>query len=157
MTETRIHPVTGEVLTRQTRKQTVNFGSLSAEVEVPGWYPEGDGDSIHSGRDLSAKEAVFEELRKDYGDRVRRIRKELKLTQAEAGNLVGGGPRAFQKYEKGVMAPSEAAVGLLEILLQDPAKIEVLRSLRKHKPTVSEYAAPHGAPRKRSRRDHAST
>lgn len=130
MTETRIHPVTGAVLTRQVRKQRVTFGTLSDEVEVPGWYPADGEDSIHSGTDLAAKDAALSSLRKAYGDRVRRIRKSLKLTQAEAGALIGGGPRAFQKYESGMMAPSEAAMGLLEILSDDPSKLAVLLRLR---------------------------
>jgi HTH-type transcriptional regulator/antitoxin MqsA len=49
MSETRIHPETGQELRRDTRPQTVCVGSLSRVVEVPGWYPEGDGDAIHSG------------------------------------------------------------------------------------------------------------
>ena len=52
MSETRIHPETGKVLSRSVRQQTVNVGSLSRTVEVPGWYPEDDSDSIHSGTDL---------------------------------------------------------------------------------------------------------
>ena len=116
MKETRIHLVTGQVLSRQIRMQTVAFGSLSMEVEVPGWYPEDDSDSIHSGRNLEEKEEAFQELREAYGKRVRQIRKDLKQTLVEAGRIVGGGPRAFQKYKNGVMAPSEAAIGLLEIL-----------------------------------------
>lgn len=53
--------------------QTVTFGPLSAEVDVPGWYPEDDSDLIHSGRDLDKKEEVFQELRQAYGKRVRKI------------------------------------------------------------------------------------
>jgi hypothetical protein len=37
MTETRIHPITGKPLTRQTRRQAVTFGSLATQVDVPGW------------------------------------------------------------------------------------------------------------------------
>lgn len=74
MLETRIHPVTGQVLTRQVRTQTVVIGPLSAAVQVPGWYPEGDGDAIHSGQDLAEEEAVFQALRKSFtlSDRLRR-------------------------------------------------------------------------------------
>lgn len=131
MTDTRIHPVTGKPLTRQTRRQTVTFGSLSTQVDVPGWYPDDESDSLHSGADLAAKDAAWSNLRQAYGERVRAIRKKLRLTQVEAGQLLGGGPRAFQKYERGSMAPSDAAVGLLEILAVDPGKIEVLRNLRR--------------------------
>jgi DNA-binding transcriptional regulator YiaG len=34
-------------------------------------------------------------------DDIRRIRERLGLTQVEAGEVLGGGPRAFQKYESG--------------------------------------------------------
>ena len=39
-------------------------------------------------------------------EEIRRIRKKLGLTQEEAGELIGGGPRAFQKYETGDLLPS---------------------------------------------------
>ena len=142
MTETRIHPVTGKSLTRQTRPQTVTFGSLVVQVDVPGWYPDDDSDSLHSGADLAVKEAAWQNLRHAYGDRVRTIRKKLRLTQVEAGQILGGGPRAFQKYERGAMAPSEAAIGLLEILAVDPDKLELLRNLRgKSTPSPHKNAA----------------
>ncbi len=156
MTDTRIHPITGQVLSRQVRMQTVTFGSLSAEVEVPGWYPEDGSDSIHSGRDLEKKEEVVQELRQAYGKRVRKIRKNLKLTQVEAGSIVGGGPRAFQKYERGVMAPSEAAIGLLEILSVDPSKLSTLKGLRKFNSSINEVVDARRGVSRRSRRDHAS-
>lgn len=156
MTDTRIHPVTGQVLTRQVRLQTVSFGSLSAEVDVPGWYPEDDSDSIHAGRDLDKKEEVFQELRQAYGKRVRKIRKDLKLTQVEAGSIIGGGPRAFQKYERGAMAPSEAAIGLLEILSVDPGKLSILKDVRKFNSSINEGVDARRGGGGHSRRDPAS-
>ncbi|TMJ16087.1 MAG: hypothetical protein E6G94_05260 [Alphaproteobacteria bacterium] len=63
MEEARVHPTTGETLSRGTRRQTIRCGSLSREVEVPGWYPEGDGDGIHNGADLAEADRVFRELR----------------------------------------------------------------------------------------------
>ncbi|KAG5733945.1 hypothetical protein E4T56_gene5744, partial [Termitomyces sp. T112] len=59
MSETRIHPETGQELRRDTRPQTVRVGSLSRVVDVPGWYPEGDGDAIHSGADLRVFNEAF--------------------------------------------------------------------------------------------------
>lgn len=129
--ETRIHPETGKVLTRGERPQLVAFGSLSRVVQVPGWYPDDDSDSIHSGEDLMASDAAFKELRAAYAAHVRRIRKErLKLTQEEAGRLIGGGRRAFQKYESGATPPSDAAIGLIELLDRHPEDLEFLRSIR---------------------------
>lgn len=130
MSETRTHPETGKVLSRSVRQQTVNVGSLSRTVEVPGWYPEDDSDSIHSGADLKVLDAAYLELRVAYAARVKAVRKRLKLTQEEAGRIIGGGKRAFQKYESGATPPSDAAIGLLEILDRHPEELETLRSIR---------------------------
>ncbi len=130
MTETRIHPETGTLLRRSVRPQTVKFGSMTRTVEVPGWYPDDDGDAIHSGADLAESDRVFRELKKAYAAHVREVRKRLKLTQEEAGYLIGGGRRAFQKYESGAMSPSDAAVGLIELLHRHPDEVEFLKSIR---------------------------
>jgi HTH-type transcriptional regulator/antitoxin MqsA len=125
-----MHPETGKLLHRDMRQQTVSVGSLSRTVDVPGWYPDDDSDSIHSGADLKAANEAFLELRTAYAERVRTVRKRLKLTQEEAGRIIGGGRRAFQKYESGATPPSDAAVGLLEILDRHPEEVETLRQLR---------------------------
>ncbi len=106
MTQPRIHPETGQVLRRDARLQTVSVGSMSREVEVPGWYPEDDSDSIHSGAELQALDQAHLELRTAYAARVKAVRKKLGLTQEEAGRIIGGGRRAFQKYESGTTPPS---------------------------------------------------
>jgi HTH-type transcriptional regulator/antitoxin MqsA len=131
MGQTRIHPKTGDVLRRAARLQTLSVGSLAREVEVPGWYPEGDGDSIHSGAELQAIDQAYLELRAAYAARVKAVRKKLGLTQEEAGRIIGGGRRAFQKYERGTMQPSEAAVGLIEILDRHPEEVTTLRNIRR--------------------------
>ena len=130
MTETRIHPETGRTLRRDVRPQVVAFGSMRRTVDVPGWYPDDDGDSIHTGAELAESDRVFQDLKAAYAAHVRRIRKRLKLTQEEAGRIIGGGRRAFQKYESGATPPSDAAVGLIELLERHPEEIEFLRSIR---------------------------
>ena len=130
MTETRVHPETGKILRRDVRTQTVSFGSMTRAVDVPGWYPDDDSDSIHSGADLAGSDLAFRELRSDYAAHVRSIRRKLKLTQEEAGRIIGGGRRAFQKYESGATPPSDAAVGLIELLHRHPEDLEFLKSLR---------------------------
>jgi HTH-type transcriptional regulator/antitoxin MqsA len=103
---------------------------MSRVVEVPGWYPDDESDSIHSGADLKASDEAFRDLRTAYARRVKSVRISLKLTQEEAGRIIGGGRRAFQKYESGKTPPSDAAVGLLEVLSRHPEEINVLRQLR---------------------------
>jgi HTH-type transcriptional regulator/antitoxin MqsA len=128
--ETRIHPETGETLRRGVRRQTVRYGSLARAVDVPGWYPEGAGDGVHTGPDLAAADGAFRELRDEYSAHVRQARKRLKLSQEEAGRIIGGGKRAFQKYESGATPPSDAAVGLIELLIRHPEDVETLRAIR---------------------------
>jgi HTH-type transcriptional regulator/antitoxin MqsA len=130
MTDTRIHPETGKTLRRGVRPQLVAFGSMTRTVDVPGWYPDDDSDSIHSGADLAESDRAFQELKAAYAAHVRKVRKQLNLTQEEAGRLIGGGRRAFQKYESGATPPSDAAVGLIEILRRHPEEVETLRSIR---------------------------
>lgn len=61
--ETRIHPETGELLKRGVRKCMSTYKGHSIELDLPGWYPDGDGDSIHSGSDLEEWDAAMKELR----------------------------------------------------------------------------------------------
>jgi HTH-type transcriptional regulator/antitoxin MqsA len=130
MADTRVHPTTGKTLRRDVRTQTVSFGSMTRTVKAPGWYPDDNTDSIYSGADLAESDQAFRELKADYAAHVRKVRKKLNLTQEEAGRIIGGGRRAFQKYESGATPPSDAAVGLIELLHRHPEDLEFLKSLR---------------------------
>jgi transcriptional regulator with XRE-family HTH domain len=57
---------------------------------------------------------------------ISRIRKALGLTQAEAGKLFGGGPRAFTKYESGEVKPSAGLQRLLYCADKFPTMLGVL-------------------------------
>jgi len=57
---------------------------------------------------------------------VKRIRKKLRLTQDEAGRRLGGGPAAFNKYEKRREVPSRAMANLLRLLDRDPSRLNEL-------------------------------
>ena len=58
---------------------------------------------------------------------IRIIREMLGLTQAEAGEVIGGGPRAFTKYEAGTVKPAASVVNLLRLLEANPRGIDVLK------------------------------
>ncbi|MBG0794219.1 type II toxin-antitoxin system MqsA family antitoxin [Methylocystis sp. H62] len=57
---------------------------------------------------------------------IRRIREKIGLTQVEAGELLGGGPRAFTKYESGTIKPTTATANLLRLLDVKPSAIITL-------------------------------
>ena len=57
-------------------------------------------------------------------DQIRIIREGLGLSQREAGQVLGGGPNAFAKYESGTLAPAAA----LPLVLRDnPAALGTLQ------------------------------
>ena len=57
---------------------------------------------------------------------IRKIRKKLGLTQKEAGEVLGGGIRAFSQYERGETRPGKALDTLLRLLERHP---ELLKEL----------------------------
>ena len=60
-------------------------------------------------------------------DEIRAIREGLGLSQVEAGELIGGGPRAFTKYEAGTIKPRASIVRLLRVLEANPDAVASLR------------------------------
>ena len=73
--------------------------------------------------------------------RIRAIRERLGLTQEEAGERIGGGPRAFTKYESGTVKPAAAVVNLLRVLDANPAAVRTLDG-RESRPTVAGAPSP---------------
>jgi HTH-type transcriptional regulator/antitoxin MqsA len=70
---------------------------------------------------------------------IRRIRKKLRLSQQAAGLVIGGGPRAFQKYESGDLLPSKAISSALILLDHDPNALALLK--RRHDQNKSSAAS----------------
>lgn len=61
---------------------------------------------------------------------IRRIRKKLKLTQKVAGEIFGGGIRAFSQYERGETRPLKSTDTLLRLLDNHP---ELLAEITREK------------------------
>lgn len=59
--------------------------------------------------------------------RIKEIRKSLGLSQVEAGNLIGGGPKAFGKYESGAIKPAASVENILKILEAEPTALKFLK------------------------------
>ena len=71
------------------------------------------------------KDNDFQEL---SPEEIKEIRKSLGLSQAEAGKLLGGGPRAFAKYENGSVKPSAALIKMLKFLKIKPQELLTISS-----------------------------
>ncbi len=61
--QTRIHPITGELLTRGVRTITLTYKGLSEDVELPGRYPVGDDEVIHTGADMRVSDEALKRMR----------------------------------------------------------------------------------------------
>jgi HTH-type transcriptional regulator/antitoxin MqsA len=126
-----IHPETGELLRRDVRPLTLTYKGHSITVQMPGWYPEQSDDGILTGEDMKVSDRALNRLKaRSEGllepEDIRRIRKRLGLTQERAGAVIGGGIRAFQRYESGDLLPSRAISNALVLLDHDPAALSVL-------------------------------
>jgi len=129
--DTRIHPETGAVLKRSIQRRKLDYKGVEREFDLPGWWPADDGDGILEAADLTIVDQAFDELRAEAAQRlkaeeVRRIRTRLKLSQRRAGEILGGGPRAFQKYESGEVVVSRPMANLLLLLDRDPSRLKEL-------------------------------
>jgi len=55
---------------------------------------------------------------------VKSIRKRLRISQREAGTIIGGGPNAFQKYETGDILVRKAIDTALRLLARASARLQ---------------------------------
>ena len=144
MTETPVCPETGAPMHRDTRPMTFEYKGHTITFDMPGWYCSASEQSIHTGEDMKVSDRMLNQLKAESEgllgrDDIRRIRKKLGLSQAAAGGVIGGGPRAFQKYEAGDLLPSRAISSALALLDHDPAALRVLEARR-----PPEAAQPYG-------------
>lgn len=125
-------PESGTSMHRGVRPITLTYKSQSITFDMPGWYCHECDESIHSGEDMKVSDRMLNSLKaRTEGllepEEIRRIRKKLHLSQTAAGILIGGGPRAFQKYESGDLLPSRAISTALLLLDHAPESLSVLR------------------------------
>ena len=129
-------PETGAPMYRGVRPMTLTYKGESITFDMPGWYCDQSEESIHTGDDMKISDRMLNRLKAQSEgllepEEIRRIRKKLHLSQEAAGFMIGGGPRAFQKYESGDLLPSRAANSALALLIHDPKALSVLQNRRK--------------------------
>jgi HTH-type transcriptional regulator/antitoxin MqsA len=129
--DTMIAPETGKVLTRSERPFVVSYKGESITVDLPGYYPAGDGDGVHVGDDMRVIDDALRMLKERIEGipspaTIRRVRAKLKLSQREAGALFKVGESAFDKYERGLVEPSGPTSQLLRILDRHPEIVDEL-------------------------------
>ena len=126
-------PETGQTLDRDTRPFTVRYKGQEIVVDLPGYYPDGDGESVHVGADMAAADDALRVLREKVDGvpspaTIRRIRQKLRLSQRAAGAVFRVGARAFDKYERSLVEPSGPTIQLLRLLDAHPDLLAELRA-----------------------------
>ena len=120
------------MLHRRKRWLTVQYKGRKRRVEVEGWFPKtSKGDGVLVGKDMAPMDAALDDLKaeaaRDMSRKIRKLREKAGLSQRRASQLLGGGPRAFQKYETGQVAPSTAVINLLTLIANDPSRLDELK------------------------------
>ncbi len=119
-------PVCGKgKLVRKNQPQRFRYKGKSFRYEQPGWWCGVCREGILETEDMEATEQVLYDFRATVDGyltraEVRRIRKKLGLTQAQAGTLFGGGHNAFSRYESGAARPPKSTDTLLRLLDTHP-------------------------------------
>jgi HTH-type transcriptional regulator / antitoxin MqsA len=142
-----VDPETGAPLHRDVRPFTLTYKGQSITVDMPGWYGDQPDTGVFEPEDMKVSDRALNRLKaRTEGllepEEIKRIRRKLGLTQEAAGELIGGGPRAFQRYEAGDALPSRAISSALVLLDHDPKALTVLEARQAKTPARHHHAAP---------------
>lgn len=130
--EQMMAPETRELLERGVRPFVVTYKGERMTVDLPGYYPGGEGDGVLVGEDMRVVDAALRMLKEKVDGipspaTIRRVRTKLKLSRREAGALFRVGAHAFDKYERGLVEPSGPTIQLIKLLDRHPEIVDELR------------------------------
>lgn len=128
---TKTCPECGGKMHYKTQDDVLTYKGQKKKIKTKAWWCTSCGEAILSGNDLTKRDKAFRELKAKADGlltpkKVARIRNMLGISQRKAGEILGGGPRAFQKYESGNLTVSSAMSNLLRLLKNDPRRIDEL-------------------------------
>ena len=126
-------PECGGEMRYEKHDDVLTYKGHTHTIKTLGWWCSSCGEAILSGEPLLAHERAFQKFKAVVDGvlgpaDVARVREQLGLSQRKAGELLGGGPRSFQKYESGTQAVSVPMSLLLTLLSNDPSRLRELTS-----------------------------
>lgn len=112
-------------LVRAVREAAFTYKGRTLMVPAqPGLYCPTCGEAVfndaEADRYQAATQPFVEAVNKAAMPELAQVRRALKLTQAEAGKLFGGGAVAFSRYETGKTQPPKALTVLFRLLAKHP-------------------------------------
>lgn len=140
MTNPRDYPDTirsaesGRPLRRGVKMLTISVDGQPFTYGQPGWWASIDDPSDDEGQLIDEDNVVRSAARREARAAAKRatlsplviraIRELCGLSQQDAARVFGGGPKAFEKYESGEVAPSVAMTRLLMLAAKSPGLFE---------------------------------
>ena len=118
----------------KTQDETLSYGSQSLTLHaMRGEFcpvcGEGVWDTESYRRYTEAQAALLGAVKGDVSAEIRRIRKNLRLTQAQLAEAFGVGKVAFSRYERGETRAPAPLVKLLRLLERHPDLLKEMRSV----------------------------
>ena len=116
------------VLHDGSRTVTQEYKGHSYQVQVRGAFCDKCDEAIlsYDAAEEAAWLAFRDQVDRQAASELESIRKRLKLTQAQAAKLAGGGKNAFSRYERGQAKPVAAVINLFKLLDKHPDLIKEL-------------------------------
>jgi HTH-type transcriptional regulator/antitoxin MqsA len=115
----------------EARDKPVEYKGHKRSHVITTWWCTHCEEGVLEPEMAAEDERLFVALRAEVEDvllpeQVAAIRAKLGISQREAGRILGGGTRAFQKYESGETPVSEPMKNLLVLLGNEPNRINEL-------------------------------
>lgn len=123
----------GGKLVRESRDLSYSYGGRSTIIRQNGDFCDVCGEGVFSGDESEQYLAAVSAFKAGVDAEpltpveIRRIRRKLGLTQREAGEIFGGGIRAFSQYERGETRQGKALDKLLRLLDRHPELLAEVR------------------------------
>ena len=121
-------------MAERVKDETLSYGNQSLILhEMHGEFCPSCGEGIWDAesyrRYTEAQMALLHGIKGDLSADIRRIRKNLKLTQTELAEAFGVGKVAFSRYERGETRPPAPLVKLLMLLEKHPDLLTEVRGV----------------------------
>jgi HTH-type transcriptional regulator/antitoxin MqsA len=124
-------PECGGIMTFRVKAEDIEYKGRHTTIHTEAWWCTSCDEGILEAAALQANEQAYLQLKAQVeglltAEAVAQVRKKLRLSQRKAGELLGGGPRAFQKYESGSVVVSAPMSNLLTLLNNEPSRLKEL-------------------------------
>lgn len=140
----KLCPLCGAPLVRETRNVYAVYKDKKIDYLQPGEWCSVCGEGFLSAEDLALSKQERTDQKRIIDHRlisgeIKKFRKLNKLSQKKAGELFGGGPKAFSKYERGEVIQNKSLDILMRLINARKISIDDIEMVAKpdHRLSIS--------------------